>query len=284
MLTSFVDRAAADRARRRRLHAGGRARAGGRPARLLRRGAERRASARRSCRVDVSFGDVVQVFNIGAASCGTYGTPAGIWAAAERYGSDPARRAGRAGRRAGARGRRRQRRAGVPVRHPLADHGAHSRESRALYLPAGARIARASGTRCRSSPTRWSASPPTGRRRSTRATSPPAVVEWVGERGGTLTLEDLAAYEAVPREPVRVAYRGREVLTNPPPSAGGTLLAYALALLDRAHRPAVAVRGRRRDGARAGRAHAGVPGGPRRAVVPARRSWPPASGRRRTSR
>ena len=28
-------------------------------------------------------------------------------------------------------------------------------------------------------------------------------------------------------------YRGREVLTNPPPSAGGILLAYALALLDR---------------------------------------------------
>jgi len=30
-----------------------------------------------------------------------------------------------------------------------------------------------------------------------------------------------------------VSYRGREVLTNPPPSAGGTLLGYALALLDR---------------------------------------------------
>jgi gamma-glutamyltranspeptidase/glutathione hydrolase len=30
-----------------------------------------------------------------------------------------------------------------------------------------------------------------------------------------------------------VRYRGREVLTNPPPSAGGTLLGYALALLER---------------------------------------------------
>ena len=60
-----------------------------------------------------------------------------------------------------------------------------------------------------------------------------AVVDWVQERGGTLSRADLAAYEAIPREPVRVAYRGREVLTNPPPSAGGTLLAYALALLER---------------------------------------------------
>ena len=32
---------------------------------------------------------------------------------------------------------------------------------------------------------------------------------------------------------MRVGYRDREVLTNPPPSAGGTLLAYALGLLDR---------------------------------------------------
>ena len=53
------------------------------------------------------------------------------------------------------------------------------------------------------------------------------------ELGGTLTRADLAAYEAMPREPVHVRYRGRDVLTNPPPSAGGTLLAYALALLER---------------------------------------------------
>ncbi len=32
-------------------------------------------------------------------------------------------------------------------------------------------------------------------------------------------------------------YRDREILTNPPPSAGGTLLAYSLALLDRGPAP-----------------------------------------------
>jgi gamma-glutamyltranspeptidase/glutathione hydrolase len=36
----------------------------------------------------------------------------------------------------------------------------------------------------------------------------------------------------VARDPVRATYRGREVLTNPPPSAGGTLLALAMARLD----------------------------------------------------
>ena len=60
-----------------------------------------------------------------------------------------------------------------------------------------------------------------------------AVSDWVLERGGTLGRADLAAYATVPREPVRVRYHGREVLTNPPPSAGGVLIAYALALLER---------------------------------------------------
>jgi gamma-glutamyltranspeptidase/glutathione hydrolase len=51
--------------------------------------------------------------------------------------------------------------------------------------------------------------------------------------GGLITAADLAGYEVIEREPVGAAYRGREVVTNPPPSAGGILLAYALALLDR---------------------------------------------------
>src|SRR6187200_2093290 len=39
--------------------------------------------------VDVSFGDAVQVFNIGAASVGVYGTPSGICEAATRFGTVP---------------------------------------------------------------------------------------------------------------------------------------------------------------------------------------------------
>src|SRR4051812_39029994 len=39
--------------------------------------------------VDVSFGDAVQLFNVGAASVGTYGMPHGICTAAERYGRIP---------------------------------------------------------------------------------------------------------------------------------------------------------------------------------------------------
>jgi gamma-glutamyltranspeptidase/glutathione hydrolase len=59
-----------------------------------------------------------------------------------------------------------------------------------------------------------------------------AAVAWVARHGGTLCAADFAAYAPIAREPAQVAYRGRTVLTNPPPSAGGTLLALALARLD----------------------------------------------------
>src|SRR5262249_29303144 len=39
--------------------------------------------------VDVSFGDAAQVFYVGPASCGAYGNPAGVAAAAARWGSVP---------------------------------------------------------------------------------------------------------------------------------------------------------------------------------------------------
>src|SRR5919201_146785 len=39
--------------------------------------------------VEVSFGDATQVFNVGAASVGTYGNPAGIEEAARRWGTVP---------------------------------------------------------------------------------------------------------------------------------------------------------------------------------------------------
>ena len=43
------------------------------------------------------------------------------------------------------------------------------------------------------------------------------------------------------REPARVRYHGREVVTNPPPSSGGILVADALAVLERIERPGDAV-------------------------------------------
>ena len=47
---------------------------------------------------------------------------------------------------------------------------------------------------------------------------------------GLVTAEDLAAYRVVEREPLRIDYRGRRILTNPPPSFGGRLIGQALEL------------------------------------------------------
>ena len=41
------------------------------------------------------------------------------------------------------------------------------------------------------------------------------------EGGGMMTRADLAQYEVIERRPLSIGYRGRRVLTNPPPSLGG---------------------------------------------------------------
>lgn len=52
------------------------------------------------------------------------------------------------------------------------------------------------------------------------------------EHGGQLTKDDLRAYQVVTRQPLQHRYRGYDVATNPPPSAGGLLINFALELLD----------------------------------------------------
>lgn len=52
--------------------------------------------------------------------------------------------------------------------------------------------------------------------------------------GGQLTHDDLRHYEVLRRAPLRLTYRDTQVLTNPPPSCGGLLIAFALRLLEKA--------------------------------------------------
>ena len=56
------------------------------------------------------------------------------------------------------------------------------------------------------------------------------IVQAVKGAGGSLELADLANYRVVEREPLRVSWGGKQVLTMPPPSAGGLLLAETLSL------------------------------------------------------
>lgn len=57
------------------------------------------------------------------------------------------------------------------------------------------------------------------------------LVDGVRRAGGIWTLEDLAGYQVVEREPLRFTYRGAEIVTAPPPSSGGVALAQTLGIL-----------------------------------------------------
>ena len=182
--------------------------------------------------VDVSFGDAMQRFHVGPSSCGVYGTPAGAAHAAARFGS---RSLAELAAPAVALARR-----GVEVTAQqaylfeiLEAIVASTPEARAAFMPLG----RPPRVRERLAlPELADALELLGR----EGPSPfytgaiaDAVIDWVAARAGYPTSADLHAYRVIEREPLKVGYRGLQVVTNPPPSAGGVLLAYALSLIDR---------------------------------------------------
>lgn len=59
-----------------------------------------------------------------------------------------------------------------------------------------------------------------------------AIEELSRSRGGHLTREDLRSYRVIAREPLHVRYRDAILITNPPPSSGGLLIAFGLRLLE----------------------------------------------------
>jgi gamma-glutamyltranspeptidase/glutathione hydrolase len=59
-----------------------------------------------------------------------------------------------------------------------------------------------------------------------------AIVDMVKQEGGVMTLDDLKNYKAVWREPLVGSYRGRTVITMPPPSSGGVALLQMLNVVE----------------------------------------------------
>jgi gamma-glutamyltranspeptidase / glutathione hydrolase len=186
--------------------------------------------------VDVSFGDAAQIFYIGPASCAVYGTPAGICAACSRWGTMPLEQLAEPAAQLA--------REGVPLNAPqayiaqiLADLLTSTPECAALWAPRGRLLREGEIVRNPELADALARLGSEGDEPFYRGDIAAAVTAWLAERGGSLRASDLAAYAAIEREPVRVSYRDREILTNPPPSAGGILLAYALGLLDRVPSP-----------------------------------------------
>jgi len=51
------------------------------------------------------------------------------------------------------------------------------------------------------------------------------------EAGGTVSSDDLKAYQVVKRTPFEFKFRGNRLLTNPPPASGGAMVAFAMDIL-----------------------------------------------------
>jgi gamma-glutamyltranspeptidase/glutathione hydrolase len=58
------------------------------------------------------------------------------------------------------------------------------------------------------------------------------IVDEMTRGGGLITAEDLGRYEAIVREPLRANWRGREILSAPPPSSGGFAVIQLLKIKD----------------------------------------------------
>jgi gamma-glutamyltranspeptidase/glutathione hydrolase len=187
--------------------------------------------------IDVHFSaDAVQRFNVGPSSCGAYGNTLGVAQTLERFGTlsladlveGPARAA-------------REGVAIVPMQaflfEVLEPILRSTPEAAAIYAPGGRLLAEGDTIRLPELADlldRLGAEGPAFLYTGDVAAT---VSDWVLERGGLLTRDDLAGYEVIEREPARVTYRGRTVLTNPPPSSGGILIADALGILERLERP-----------------------------------------------
>ncbi|MBQ61899.1 MAG: Gamma-glutamyltranspeptidase [Gammaproteobacteria bacterium] len=181
--------------------------------------------------VDADFGDVTQEFHIGTGSAATPGMVKGVFAIYENLCSLPLAEL-----------------ASPAIRQ--ARHGATVTEMQAYLFDVVSPIYRATESARKSFVGIIGNLPREGElfRRPELADTIEGLVQegerffYVGEvarsigevcgNGGYLTQDDLDAYEVVLRDPLAFEYRSAGLLTNPPPTFGGLLVAFALHLME----------------------------------------------------
>ncbi|HEY0277376.1 MAG TPA: gamma-glutamyltransferase [Solirubrobacterales bacterium] len=173
-----------------------------------------------------------QTFYVGPVSCAVPGTPAGLVEALRRFGSMPLTELAAPAIRLA--------REGSAVNHQQAYileilEPIHGRlpGARELYAPGGRTLREGETLRFEELAVALERFAAEGAVPFYRGEVAAALSDFVIEGGGTLGRGDLAAYAATWREPVHAPFRGTEVLTNPLPSAGGTLIAHSLETLER---------------------------------------------------
>jgi gamma-glutamyltranspeptidase / glutathione hydrolase len=181
---------------------------------------------------EVEFGTAVQRFHIGAGSVAVPGTAAGLGAAHRQFGSLPwAELVAPAA--ALARTDVVQTKAHARLNEILVPVVTLTPESRAVWAPGGHVLTEGETMRQPQLADTLDRLAEAGADDLYTGELADAVVAFSDEAGAALTARDLASYRVIRRRPVEVLFRGYRVRTNAPPSSGGLLLAYGLALHDR---------------------------------------------------
>ncbi|MGK2877028.1 MAG: gamma-glutamyltransferase family protein [Solirubrobacterales bacterium] len=175
----------------------------------------------------VDFDGALQQFNGGAATCGVYGTVAGLWSALDRFGTMPMT--------ALAKPAIELSRAGVPTSEVhaflyriLAPILMAWPEGRAVYAPDGNMPQVGELLKLPEFGEAIQRLAEDGPEPFYRGEIAQKVSQFVTDNGGTITAQDLADYAVIDRTPGETEYRGHRVITNPPPSSGGLLIADSL--------------------------------------------------------
>ncbi len=183
--------------------------------------------------VDIDFsGESKQIFRIGSASCAVPGKVAGLAAVHRRHGTlpwrvllEPAIEAARTG---------------IELTRPQAYLHAildlilrHTDEGRRVYGIGGTRLGPGDVLRLPDLAATMErlAEKPTDLYSGELARE---IVAYQRSTGGPITADDLRGYRVIWRRPVRAPFRDCVFESNPPPSSGGVLIGYGLALLDSA--------------------------------------------------
>jgi gamma-glutamyltranspeptidase/glutathione hydrolase len=181
--------------------------------------------------VDVNFGDAVQAFHVGLGAMATPGNLAGVWTVQQELGrlpfgvvAEPAIAYARDG---------------VPlsdfqefcINTVLAPILLERAESRRIYAPTGRLVRYGEMLIHRDFANTLEAIVREGIDLFYRGAIADQLVADCHTHGGYLTHADLAQYQVIKRDPLQFHYRGQTLLTNPPPSSGGALMAFTLQLL-----------------------------------------------------
>ena len=181
--------------------------------------------------IEANFGPATQEFHIGLGSSATPGIAQGLFAMHEALGTLPMQRLVEPAAAAARKG------------FPLTAFQAYlftviapilqeSEGTRAIFAPGGKLLEAGDTFRNEGLAETLSWLAEDGARLFTEGDIGRAIVAQSRDRGGHLTMKDLARYRVELREPLLWRHGRASVALNPPPSAGGALIAFGLAYLE----------------------------------------------------